>query len=249
MAQNNFMDKLRIFFGIKQDPPRNDFRNPIWSSDDEDDGDELYTRHEMKEFSDSIDIHREFSRQMHEMFQTFSAMFGDIRSFTNDNPFDSFTTINPLPPEQGEDAQEHFPTGNIRDYYLKPGYHKRPQEQLKEDIDLDGKISSNEISGLLKTKKDKPIVPITPFSGELVPGRSFCQTIITTSVTKPDGSVETRRIVKRGNEVVEETVTSTSTGTETRMSPLNPGLDNLSTPGHIYSNVLSELSSLFRHFY
>ncbi|KAH9636102.1 hypothetical protein HF086_008402 [Spodoptera exigua] len=247
MAQNNFMDKLRMFLGIKQDPPRNDFRNPIWSSDDEDDGDELYTRHEMKDFNTAMDIHQEFSRQMHEMIETFSTMFGDVKTFINENPFDSFTTINPLPPEHGE--QENFPGGNIRDYYLKPGYHNRQQEQIKEDIDLDGKISSNEISGLLKTKKDNQIVPVTPFNGELVPGRSFCQTIITTSVTKPDGSVETRRIVKRGNEIVEETVTSTTTGTDTRMPPLNPGLDNLSTPGHIYSSVLSELSSLFRHFY
>ncbi|PZC78940.1 uncharacterized protein LOC110375335 [Helicoverpa armigera] len=246
MASSNFMEKLRTFFGLRQDPPRNDFRNPIWSSDDEDDGDELYTRHEMEDFTNAMDIHQEFSRQMLDMIQTFGAMFGDIKSFINENPVDSFATINPLPPEHNH--PEHFHGDNIRDYYLKPGYHSRPHEHVKEDVDLDGKISSNDLSGLFKKKRDSQIGPITPFNGELVPGRSFCQTIITTSVTKSDGSVETRRIVKSGNEVVEETVTSTSTGTDTRM-PQTPGLDQLSSPGLIYNNVMSELSSLFRHFY
>lgn len=241
------MEKLRLFFGIRQDPPRNDFRNPIWSSDDEDDGDELYTRQQMEEFNDAMDIHQEFTRQMHDMFRSFGTMFGDFKSLMNDSPFDTFTNITSLPPEHAE--PEHYNGDNIRDYYLKPGYHSRTQEHLKEDIDLDGKITSNEISGLLKKKKDTQISsPLVPFNGELVPGRSFCQTIITTSVTKPDGTVETRRIVKSGNDVVEETITSTATGTDTRM-PQSPGLDQLSSPGHIYNQVMSELSSLFRNFY
>lgn len=240
------MDKLRIFFGLRQNPPQNDFRNPIWSSDDEDDGDELYTRHEMEDFNDALDMHEEFSRQMFDILRSFGSMFGDVKSFINDaGPFDSLSTIHTLPPEHGD--QEHFNGDNIRDYYLKPGY-KRPQEpHLKEDKDLDGKITPNDISGLFKKKKDTP--PLTPFNGALVPGGSFCQTIITTSVTKSDGSVETRRIVKNGNEVIEETVSSTSTGTDTRMPPHTPGLDQLSSPGYIYRHVLSELSSLFRNFY
>lgn len=239
------MDKLRLFFGLRQNPPQNDFRNPIWSSDDEDDGDELYTRQEMDDFHETIDMHEEFSRQMFDMLRSFGAMFGDVKSFINDNPFDSLTTIHPQLPEHGD--QEHYHGDNIRDYYLKPGFHKRSQESPKEDKDLDGKITSNDLSGLFKKKRDTP--PMTPFNGALVPGRSFCQTIITTSVTKPDGSVETRRIVKNGHDVIEETVTTTSTGTDTRMPPPSPGLDQLSSPGIIYNNILSELSSLFRHFY
>ena len=239
------MDKLRVFFGLRQNPPQNDFRNPIWSSDDEDDGDELYTRHEMDDFNETMDRHEEFSRQMFDILRSFGSMFGDVKSFINENPFDSFTTIHPQMPEHGD--QEHYNGDNIRDYYLKPGFHQRPQETLIEDKDLDGKITSNDLSGLFKKKKDIP--PMKPFNGALVPGRSFCQTIITTSVTKPDGSVETRRIVKNGHEVIEETVTTTSTGTDPRMPSLSPGLDQLSSPGIIYNNILSELSSLFRHFY
>lgn len=238
------MDKLRIFFGLRQNPPQNDFRNPIWSSDDEDDGDELYSRHEMEDFNEAINMHEEFSRQVFDMLRSFGSMFGDVKSFINDNPFDSLTPMHPMLPEHGD--QEHISGDNIRNYYLKPGYQNHSQEHLKEDKDLDGKITSNDISGLFK-KKDTP--PLTPFNGALVPGRSFCQTIITTSVTKPDGSVETRRIVKNGNEVIEETITSTSTGTDTRMPPNTPGLDQFSSPGHIYQNVLSELSSLFRNFH
>lgn len=252
MATNHFMDKLRIFLGIRQEPPRNDFRNPIWSSDDEDDGDELYTRQpmdvpDMPDYNHALDIQQEFAQQMHDMFKSFGNIFGDFKALIHDSPFDSFSNAAPMPPEFGQ--PEHFTGGNIRDYYLKPGYHSRTQEHVKGDIDLDGKITSNEISGLLKKKKDSQLTtPLAPFNGNLVPGRSFCQTIITTSVTKPDGSVETRRIVKNGNEVIEETVTSTSTGTDTRM-PRLPGLDQISSPGHIYQHVMSELYSLFKNFH
>ncbi|XP_004923553.1 uncharacterized protein LOC114252983 [Bombyx mandarina] len=237
MANSAFMDKLRSFLGIRQEPPRNDFRNPIWGSDDEDDGDELYSRNEMSAIIDPMDLHRDFTKHMHEMFRSFGSMFGDVQSFFHDENFD-FPGISDLPSDEGSNH------GNIRDYYLKPGYDNH-REALKQDVDLDGKISSNEISGLLKQKDNMQDANQKPlFNGNLVPGRSFCQTIITTSVKKPDGTVETRRIVKNGNEVTEETVTS---GPVTNI--VNPTMDTMTT-SFIYNGVISEvLSSLFRNFY
>ncbi|XP_075976298.1 uncharacterized protein LOC142976683 [Anticarsia gemmatalis] len=242
MSNHNIMDSIRSFFGLQPNPPRNDFRNPIWSSDDEDDGDELYTRQQIEAFSEAMDIHEDFRKQMHDMFKSFGSMFGEFKSFFQDDHIDAFTSMAlPDNPESGNFADTD--SNRIREYYLKPGYHSHGEDHPKEDIDLDGKISSNEISGLLKQKKDshKP-GPISPFNGNLVPGRSFCQTIITTSVTKPDGTVETRRIVKNGNEVIEET--TTSTGPDTR-GPHTPGLDQISSPGFIYNN----LSSFFRNYH
>ncbi|KAJ0177948.1 hypothetical protein K1T71_006821 [Dendrolimus kikuchii] len=202
MNDSTFMNKLRSFLGISREPPRNDFRNPIWGSDDEDDGDELYSRQQMDVFTETLDLHQEFSRQMQEMFRSFGNMFGDMKSLFQDDQFNNLPAFTQTEPSLDGDT---YNSKSLRDYYLKPGYHNRKQEP-KEDIDLDGKISSNEISGLLKQKEDSHSSgQIVPFNGNMVPGRSFCQTIITTSVTKPDGTVETRRIVKNGNEVIEET--------------------------------------------
>lgn len=233
------MDRLRAFLGYGQEPPRNDFRNPIWGSDDDDDGDELYTRHEMTQY-DPLDIHRELAKQMTDMFKTFGNIMGDVRSFFHEDQFDQYAGFADIPSEP-----DNFNSNNIRDYYLKPGYHRQKQDD-KQDIDLDGKISSNEISGLLKQKEDKNTGTTIQFDGDMVPGRSFCKTIITTSVTKPDGTVETRRIVKTGNDVIEETITSTEPDIR---NPYNTGNELIRNSVIINRNLMSELSSLFKNFY
>lgn len=236
MANESFMDKLRMFLGIRLEPPRNDFRNPIWGSDDEDDGDELYSRQNFESFD--LDVHQEITKQMQDMLKSFGGIFGDMKSFFHDDNFDTFAGVTDLPAPVDP---ENYNSNIIRDHYLKPGYHNK--HEPKEDIDLDGKISSQEISGLLKNKDEvQTMIPAKPFDGKLVPGRSFCQTIITTSITKPDGTVETRRIVKNGNEVVEETTTSSAPDSR---GPNNPGLTSISSTGII----LSDLVSLFKNFY
>ncbi|CAH2040762.1 unnamed protein product, partial [Iphiclides podalirius] len=202
MASNEFMDKIRSFFGLRVEPPRNDFRNPIWSTDDDDD-DELYNRQQIDVFKDSLELHRELTRHMQEMFSSFGSMFGDMKTFLHDGAIDSFVTDLPV----REEPEQFVNSSSIRDYYLKPGYQNNKNEHLEGDKDLDGKISSHEISGLLKNNDDR-IVPSNRYDN-VISGRPFCQTIITTSVTKPDGSTETRRIVKKGNEVIEETITTT----------------------------------------
>lgn len=236
------MDKLRSFFGFRQEPPQNDFRNPIWGSDDDDDGDELYTRQQMDSYVDPAEVHRHFAKQMHDMFKSFGSMFGDVKLFFHDEQFDSLSGFADMPDSDNYTGNN---TNSLRDYYLKPGYQNQKQEQ-HEDMDLDGKVSSHEISGLLKQKEDGHKA-VTPFNGNLVPGRSFCQTIITTSVTKPDGSIETKRIIKNGHDVVEET-TTTSPGPDSR-GPFSSNMDPISTTNFVYGNIMSELSSLFRNFY
>ncbi|XP_063371518.1 uncharacterized protein LOC134659752 [Cydia amplana] len=250
MTNIPFMDKLRSFLGIGQEPPRNDFRNPIWGDDDDDDGDELYSRTYLDEhredfnvFSDPRDIHSDIARQMHDMFQAFGSIFGDMKTFIQDfeNGHTESSTNTPailLPAEP-----DQFDSKNIRDYYLKPGYHNNRNQHDKEDIDLDGKISSQDIAGLLKQKDDENKSPTTHFNSDLVQGRSFCRTIITTSITKPDGSKETKRIVKDGNGVVEETITTT----EPDPRGLTTAMDSFSPAN--YGNVFSEFSSIFRNFY
>lgn len=243
MPHINFMEQIRSFFGLQSNPPKNDFRNPIWSSDDEDDGDELYTRHQMEVFDDAVDLHHEVKKHMHDFFRNFGSMFGEFSSLFHEDHIDAFTSMSAL----DDPEAEKFSGNNIRDYYLKPGYQTNAQQHPQKDMDLDGKITSNEISGMFKQKNDLHSPgAVTPFNGDLVPGRSFCQTIITTSVTKSDGTVETRRIIKNGNKVIDEV--TTTTGPETR-APYSPGLDLTSSTGLIYNHVISELSSFFRNFH
>lgn len=240
MSDYSFMDRIRSFLGIRPEPPRNDFRNPIWGSDDDDDVDELYTReHQIDIYNDPLGFQREFAKHMQDMFTTFGSVFGDMKNFLAQGDLDSFGAITDFPSTENE--TENFDSNRIRDYYLKPGYHDK-YDYPQHDTDLDGKISSNDISGLLEKKGDGQIVPKTPFSGTIIPGKSFCQTIITTSVTKPDGTIETRRIVKKGNEVIEETTTTTEP--EAR-NPYNPGLNPIQTT-HL---MLSQLSSFLKNFY
>ncbi|XP_028174908.1 uncharacterized protein LOC114363404 [Ostrinia furnacalis] len=238
MASNSFMDKIKSFFGLRQEPPRNDFRNPIWGNDD-DDVDELYSysQHQMQPYVDPAEMQKFVAKQMQDMFKSFGSMFGDMKVFFHDDQYDAFAGFADIPEADND-------SNNIRDYYLKPGYQNRKQEH-HEDIDLDGKLSSHDISGLLK-QKENGHKSITPFNGDLVPGRSFCQTIITTSVTKPDGSIETRRIIKNGNEVVEETTTTPGPGPR---GPFNSNMDPITSTNFIYNNIMSEFSSLFRNFY
>ncbi|XP_013142359.1 PREDICTED: uncharacterized protein LOC106106332 [Papilio polytes] len=231
-GNSTFMDKVRSFFGIRTEPPRNDFRNPIWNTDDDDDDDELYSRQQMDVF-DAMDLQRELSRQMQDMFNSFGSMFGDVKTFFHDSNMDAMITDIPT----SEEPEHYNNTNTIRDYYLKPGYHSHKHDRL--DGDLDGKISSQEISGLLN-KKDDALVPSHRYDN--TPAiRSFCQTIITTSVTKPDGTIETRRIVKKGNDIVEETTTTT----EPNRDPININMNAVASTGII----LSELASLFKNFY
>lgn len=234
-----FMDKVRSFFGLGVLPPRNDFRNPIWGSDDDDnDGDELYTRQSMDLHPD---FHSELTRHMQDMIRSFGGMFGDMKTFFNDDHFlehfDAFTNTPAL--EQGTSEPDTFDSNRIRDYYLKPGYHRK--QDGPKDADLDGEISSHEISGLLNKKDESPSI-VKPFDGNSVQGFPFCQTIITTSVKKADGTVETRRIVKRGNKVIEETTTSTEPDSH---GPNSPGLNSVSSHGGFFI----DLGSLFHNFY
>lgn len=173
-----------------------------------------------------------------DMFKTFGSIFGDMRAFMGHGDIGTMTEF-----PTTEQEPDNFDSNRIREYYLKPGYHHNKHEHGREDSDLDGKISSNEISGLLKQKDGKlvPKAPQTPFDGNLVPGQTFCKTIITTSVTKPDGTIETRRIIKNGNEVIEETTTTEPNS----RNPYNPGLNPINTT----NMMLSQLSSLLRNFY
>lgn len=233
MSDHSLVNRLKTFLGLHQ-PPKNDFRNPIWAEVDEDDDNELFDRHTLDIDRDPEDLHKEMMKQMDEMFKPFGGLFGDMKMFTPEQ----FHTFG----EDKEQGSEPPTTGNIRDYYLKPGFEDDRNYYLKRDSDLDGKVSSSEISGLLN-RNQPGVSDVVPFRGDSNGTRkSFFKTIITTSVKKPDGSVETRRIVKDQNGVVEETTTQTQPE-----APKNTNMDII-TADQIIINLASDLSSLWKVF-
>ncbi|XP_070778150.1 HCLS1-associated protein X-1 [Enoplosus armatus] len=79
------------------------------------------------------------------------------------------------------------------------GPQKAPEEERKEDRDLDSAVSSGGLDQIL-----------TPPAGQAPNqprNRSFFQSVIVTKVVKPDGSVEERRTIRDGQGNEETTVT------------------------------------------
>ncbi|XP_041823357.1 HCLS1-associated protein X-1 [Melanotaenia boesemani] len=81
----------------------------------------------------------------------------------------------------------------------KQGPQKTPDENLKEDRDLDSAVSSGGLDQILTPPAGQ--VPSQPRT------RSFFQSVTVTKVVKPDGTVEERRTVRDGHGNEETTVT------------------------------------------
>lgn len=237
------LDRIKAMFGVRvpkepplQAPPRSDFRNPIWGDDDEDDDDLFERNSNVVVYNDPSHLHSEISKQVEVMMKSFSSLFGDMSSFFTDDPF-----MNMPPPPPSDTYESDTPDSNrLRSYYLKPGYHKPPSTiQPHEDTDLDGKLSSQDLTGFLEPK-DIPDVPVFKR-----PINFFSQTVITTKITKPDGSVETRRIIKKGDELTEETTTS---GPLDPKLPTNTGFNSINNFS-IINNIVSEIASLYSNIH
>lgn len=88
----------------------------------------------------------------------------------------------------------------------KRGPQKAPEEERREDRDLDSEVSSGGLDQILTPPAGQaPNHPRT---------RSFFQSVTVTKVVKPDGSVEERRTVRDGQGNEETTVTR-SRGSDT----------------------------------
>lgn len=92
-----------------------------------------------------------------------------------------------------------------------------PEEERKEDRDLDGQVSSGGLDQILTPPPaHRPSQPKT---------HSFFQSVTVTKVVKPDGSVEERRTVRDGQGNEETTVTHSGgpQGPRDQAGPLLPG--------------------------
>lgn len=210
--------------------------NFISSSTHHDDANEEYhnsTNIDVNTFNDPKDFEEMFPRQMQEMFRAFGQLFGDITpNFPNDHAWQNRDFIAPIIP--GNENKD------IRSEYLKPGFQrKEPNSGSSNDADLDGKISSMDISGFLKNKNGSDANDGTltkPSSNSCI----FLQTVITSSITKPDGTIERRRIVKDHTGTIEETMTTTNNNPDS--------MDQHDFPQSASVNAMKSFLSLWRMF-
>ncbi|KAM6899935.1 HCLS1-associated protein X-1 [Xenentodon cancila] len=119
------------------------------------------------------------------------------------------------------------------------GPQKTPDEEVKEDRDLDSAVSSGGLDQILT-----PHAGSTPSQPRI---RSFFQSVTVTKVVKPDGTVEERRTVRDGQGNEETTVTRSGgpgvlEGPEHRSEPV------LSGAPHRFSDMRDD-DSLFSKFF
>ncbi|XP_076247128.1 uncharacterized protein LOC143187064 [Calliopsis andreniformis] len=175
--------KAEGFFDYRREYDRDNFRNPIWQNDEDDDDidDFRHSRRGMQFpiYSDPLEITKYFESQMDNILKTF--MFG-----FNDRGFDSSVNVFPFAPPQKE---------SLRDRMLKSGDSNFNQPEQKRDTDLDGKITANNFSNIWdKCSEPQPII------GKSIIGKS----IIKEFIRRHDGTIEQKQIFRdsEGNEEV-----------------------------------------------
>ncbi|XP_020278514.1 HCLS1-associated protein X-1 [Pseudomyrmex gracilis] len=206
----SLFDYFRNFLGAKRrnEPgtsgldehyaPRDNFRNPIWQSDDDDDEidiDEfMFNGNNMhfNIFSDPLEMAKYFESQMDNMLKNFgfghNSFFRMLPGIEED--------IKALP------FAEHEPERNIdidlREKMLKskPEIFGEQNHEQKIDTDVDGKITTEEFSKLWNKGSLETVKPSAPHSFSF--GRSVRKEI----VRNPDGTIEEKQVIRdsKGNE-------------------------------------------------
>lgn len=121
----------------------------------------------------------------------------------------------------------------------KNGPQKAPEEERKEDRDLDSAVSSG---GL-----DQILTPSTGQAPNQPRTRSFFQSVTVTKVVKPDGTVEERRTV-RDSQGKEETTVTRSGGPGILEGPDHQPGPVISGGQHPFSDMRDD-DSLFSKFF
>ncbi|XP_071440869.1 HCLS1-associated protein X-1 [Hetaerina americana] len=201
-------DFMKNIFGFPRshtpvDPSTSDpsngseFKKPVWYEEYGDEDDDILSQQQgppmFPVLSDPLEIHRYFEQQMEHMQQMLKnfSMFSHSSIFDESHP-KSFGAIES--PDTGSQS--------LRDEYLKQSDGTTPI--IRKDADLDSRVGAEGLGGILDDPlPEQRIVPTIPAPKF----RFFGESIITQTVRKPDGTVETRTTKKR-SDGTEETVVS-----------------------------------------
>ncbi|XP_014468757.1 PREDICTED: uncharacterized protein LOC106741362 [Dinoponera quadriceps] len=201
------LDYFRGLFGAKRrDEPgtsglgdrysyRDQFRNPIWEYDEDDDDMDDF-RHprtgiRFHIFSDPFEMTRYFESEMENMLKNFG--------FGNDFHFFSNGIIGALPPAEEKESN----ASTLRDRMLKSASDSSVlTPEQKVDTDLDGKLTKDDFSKMWQERIEDPPAPRSFNFGKFVK-KEF--------VRRPDGILEQKQVI-RDSEGNQETIVTREIG-------------------------------------
>ncbi|KAI4490986.1 hypothetical protein M0802_010562 [Mischocyttarus mexicanus] len=147
---------------------KHSFRNPIWQNGEDDNDDDDFRHFGDNIITDAMGMAQFFEYQFDNMLNTLFSNFNDNNLF--------FT---PIQGSFKELPQREESTSCLRDQVLKPGYDlpsEKEQEKTRMDIDLDGKISADNLFKSWEKSENNAIVPSIqkfPLSSRFVSKKSI----------------------------------------------------------------------------
>ncbi|KAI1901481.1 hypothetical protein AGOR_G00034880 [Albula goreensis] len=244
-------DLFRGFFGVPGgryggDGRRDPFFDAMTHDDDDDDDDDdyqdsFYSGYEDARHRDPFDESLRFGfsfgpsglrvqepELFGQVFREMEDLFSRLGRWEQQPGFGSFGIPSieapPAPdgaPPSGSPFPHRSPFSKFNDIWR--GGLRRPgeEETVREDRDLDSRVSSEGLDQILTPDRPSP-APSRPNT------RSFFQSVIVTKVVKPDGTVEERRTVRDGQGNEETTVKrlgpADSRGPQDLQGPTAPSL-------------------------
>lgn len=205
----SFFDYFRNIFGAKRrDEPstsglgdhyscRDQFRNPIWEYDEDDDDIDDFRRPRtgmhFHVFSDPIEITRYFESQMDNMLKSFFGFGSDFHSISEDGFMGTLPSV---------EEKKTSKSSSLRDRMLKSSSDPSVvTPDQKTDIDLDGKITAQDFSKIWHSEHG------TTTDAPKFNSFSFGKLMKKELIRRPDGTLEQKQVIRdsEGNE--ETTVT------------------------------------------
>ncbi|GAB0091821.1 uncharacterized protein DMENIID0001_067040 [Sergentomyia squamirostris] len=274
------MDIFRKILGLNQPPEegndkgkkkalRDDFRKPIWFEENETD-DELFDNNNKffgpHIFANPMELEKQFERHLQELLKTFDDFEGsDDQLKENFGKFPSiWSTMEPRGVDK--DLDHEVNSGKIK-VILDGGLSssgslaKSPQKKRLTDEELImARIHGMEEKEEETRRPTKPryvpkMTPLNPNFESSVPipgAKIFGQSIMTETVRKPDGSVESRRVVRDLDGNVKTTISRTIDG-ETKTVTTYNGKEQSSEKAAVGAETPKEASTvdsiLNRNFY
>ncbi|KAF5281245.1 hypothetical protein FQA39_LY05131 [Lamprigera yunnana] len=200
----DFYDKIRKFLGFSTP---NNHDNNIYVPENRDSAygvqsPDEYEKFGFSIFSNPLEMHSYFERQMNEMMKNFgifnndSPFFGDEEALFGTFKEPSFFGFSEIPDDGG--FHENPNDGQLRDKFLKPGYEEPPNQKHRADSDLDNQYKSGNFNNHSLVPKS-PTMPSKSYS--------FGKSVMSKTIINSDGAIETHKTIQDQDGNKEVTIT------------------------------------------
>uniref|UniRef100_A0A6B2EL11 Uncharacterized protein n=1 Tax=Phlebotomus kandelakii TaxID=1109342 RepID=A0A6B2EL11_9DIPT len=216
----------------KKKPVRDDFRKPIWFEENETD-DELFDNGKFfgpHIFANPTELEKHFERHLQELLKSFDDFESGDQLKEDFGQFPSiWTTLESKGMDRDLDSEVN--SGKMMAILdgVTPEKPKSPRKRLTDEETIMARIHGTEPKEEETRKPTRPryVPKMTPMhpnfeSSVPIPGaKIFGQSIMTETVRKPDGSVESRRVVRDLDGNVKTTISKTVDGETKTVTTFN----------------------------